>query len=87
MPRVVLAALFPALVVFAIVQDRVTAAGAHQFVTRQRAHLASGGAGVTIEQVMAPAIRRSVEQGLLWGAVAGSGGLAAALVLRRRHRE
>lgn len=87
MPRVVLAALLPAVVVFAIVQDRVTAAGAYQFVTQQRESLASGGPGIPIEQVMAPAIRRSVAQGILWGAVAGSGGLAAALVLRRRHRE
>lgn len=87
----VLAALVPALVAFAVVQDRVTAAGVYQYVTLQRANLAAG-TGVTLEQVMGPAIRQSVEQGALWGTVAGAGGLACAIVVRgvvqrRRHRE
>ena len=59
-----------ALVVFAIVQDRVTAAGARRYVALQRDALAGHGQAVTIDEVMRPAIQRSVQQGLLWaGAV------------------
>ena len=71
-----------ALVVFAVVQDRVTASGARQYVALQRPALAAGGgAPVTIEEVMAPAIRRSVLQGLMWTAVVVAGGWAGSWFL------
>jgi hypothetical protein len=53
-----------AVVTFAVVQDRVTAAGARQYAATAREAVARGSEGVTIESVMAPAIRRSVQ----WGA-------------------
>jgi hypothetical protein len=74
-----------ALVVFAIVQDRVTAAGARQYVTQQGAALAGRGAPVTIDQVMRPAARRSVRLGAAWAAVVMAIGLAAAAVVRSRQ--
>ena len=55
-----------ALVVFAVVQDRVTAAGAREYVARQRAALSGRGAPVTIEEVMGPAVRRSVLTAAGW---------------------
>ena len=81
-PRTILGVtLVAALVVFAVVQDRVTASGARQYVTLQRAALAAGGAPITIEQVMRPAIRRSARQGSMWAAMVMAGGLAVSWFL------
>lgn len=49
-----------AVVTFAVVQDRVTAAGARQYVALQRAATAEGRSAPTIEDVMAPARARAV---------------------------
>jgi hypothetical protein len=83
--RLALFSLAAALVVFCAVQDRITADGAASYVSRQRAALASGGPGVTIKDVMEPAIRRSVQQGLLWGGGAALAGLAAAVIRKERR--
>ena len=81
-PRTILGVTFvAALVVFAVVQDRVTASGARQYVALQRPALAAGGAPVTIEEVMAPAIGRSVRQGLMWTAIVMAGGWAGSWFL------
>jgi len=83
-PRVVLAlAIVAAVVVFAIVQDRVTAAGARRYVELQNAAIAGQGTPVTLDEVMRPAIRRSVQQGSLWGGMVLAAGAAAAAVLAR----
>src|SRR5687768_7422120 len=68
-PRTLLVLTFAAaLVVFSIVQDRVTAAGARQYVRLHREAALAGRANpVTVHQVMGPAIDRSVRQGLRWG--------------------
>jgi hypothetical protein len=83
----VLFSLLAAVVVFAVVQDRVTAAGARRFVTLQRAALASGGPTVAVDDVMQPAIRQSVEQGMLWGGAVFVAGIAGGVATRRRRRE
>jgi hypothetical protein len=70
--------------VFCVVQDRVTAAGARRYVDRQRATIAAGAPPIAIEDVMAPARRQSVEQGLLWGGGVLAAGLVAASVWRGR---
>ena len=62
--QVVLATCVIALATFAVVQDRVTAAGARRYAAMARQAVASGTPGVTIESVMTPAIRSSVR----WGA-------------------
>ena len=74
-----------AIVVFAVVQDRVTASGARQYVTLQRAALAGRSAPITIDQVMVPAIGRSVRLGALWAAVVMVIGFAAAVAVRNRN--
>jgi len=76
-PRTILVTTFvAALVVFAAVQDRVTAAGARQYVAQQRLALAGRSTPVTIEEVMAPAIGRSLRDALAWaGLVAVLGSL------------
>ena len=87
-PRtVVLATCFAALVVFAVVQDRITAAGARRYVTLQRDSLAGRGQPVTIDDVMGPAINRSVQQGALWGGLVLVTGLVLAASLRGNTRE
>jgi hypothetical protein len=84
-PRgVLIATALAAIVVFAAVQDRVTAAGARRYVALQRAALAGRGPAVTVDEIMRPAIAQSVREGLWWGgAVLVSGvGIAAAVAAR-----
>jgi hypothetical protein len=75
-----------ALVVFAAVQDRVTAAGARRYVALQRDAIAGHGRAVTVDEVMRPAIERSVHQGLVWGGAVLVAGASVAGVVSRRHR-
>jgi hypothetical protein len=77
--------LVAAVAVFCVVQDRVTAEGARRYVALQREALAGRGRPVTVDEVMQPAIDRSVRLGLISsGAVAGLG-VAAGLVVRSRY--
>ena len=83
-PRsVVLMAIATAAVVFCIVQDRVTADGARQYGEIQRAAAAGRGSPVSVDEIMRPAVRRSVESASLWSAAVLGAGVAAAAVLRR----
>jgi hypothetical protein len=75
-----------ALVVFAAVQDRVTAAGARRYVALQRDAIAGHGRAVTVDEVMRPAIERSVQLGLMWGGAVLVAGASVAGVVSRRHR-
>ena len=84
-PRtIVLMTIAAAVAVFLVVQDRVTASGARRYVALQRAAIAGHAPGVTIEEVMAPAIERSVQQGVLWGGVVLVAGLSVAAIMSRR---
>ena len=71
----------PALVVFAAVQDRVTAAGAREYVAQQRLVMAGRSTPPRIDTVMAPAVRRSVRDGLIWFVVVMAGGVVVAWFL------
>ena len=84
-PRLVLiTTALVAFVVFAIVQDRVTAAGARRYVALQRDAIAGRGRAVTVDEIMRPAVERSVQQGLMWGgAVLVAGASVAGVVARR----
>jgi len=85
-PRaIVIATAIVALAVFAVVQDRVTADGARRYVALQRNALAGRGPAVTIDEIMRPAIQRSVQQGLLWGGVVLALGLGVAGAMGRRR--
>jgi hypothetical protein len=79
---VLLVALAAAAVVFCIVQDRVTAAGVRQYVELQRAAIEGPGEPVILDDVMRPAVRRSVVLGSIWGAVVFLAGAAVAFVIR-----
>jgi len=75
-----------AVATFVIVQDRVTAAGARRYVALQRSAIAGRTSRVTIDEVMRPAVDRSVRQGVLWAGVVLLAGLATAAVVSRRKR-
>ncbi|MBI3048718.1 MAG: hypothetical protein HYY76_10460 [Acidobacteria bacterium] len=81
---IVLTSVAAALLVFAVVQDRVTAAGAERYAELQRAALAAGASAVAIDEVMRPAVARSVRQGLIWGGMVLVAGLGLAAVAARR---
>jgi hypothetical protein len=86
-PRAILVATaIAALAVFAVVQDRVTAAGARRYVALQREALAGHGEPVTVDEIMRPAIDRSVQQGLTWGGVVLVAGAGIAGAVKRRRQ-
>jgi hypothetical protein len=87
-PRVILiVTAVAAVVVFAVVQDRVTAAGARRYVAIQRDALAGRAQPVTVDEIMRPAIQRSVHQGLLWGGAVLVAGVGLAVAIGRSNPE
>ena len=80
--RILALTVLIALVAFAVVQDRTTASGVRRYVALQRDALAGRGKRVTIDEVMQPAIDRSVRDGLL---AAGSVVIAGGLIAWRRR--
>jgi hypothetical protein len=88
-PRVraiVLLTVVAAVIVFAYVQDRVTASGAREYVMRQREAIERRGSDVTIDEVMEPAVDRSVRQGVTWGTMVLVAGFSAAAFVAMRRR-
>jgi hypothetical protein len=69
--------------VFLVVQDRVTADGARDYVERQRAAAVGRLPPITVDEVMRPAVQQSVRLGLLAGGVVLAGGLALAQAVNR----
>ena len=83
---ILLVSAIAALAVFLVVQDRASAEGARRYVALQRQALAGRAPGVTIDEVMAPAVERSVRQGLLWGGVVLLAGFGVAAAASRGSR-
>jgi len=73
-----------AVVVFAVVQDRVTVAGVGEYVSASREAAAGRRPPVTIDEIMKPAVARAFQQGALWGGVVLVAGLGGTLAARRR---
>jgi hypothetical protein len=83
-PRaIVMLTIAAAAVVFLVVQDRVTASGARRYVALQRAGRAGIGTPLTLDAVMAPAIRRSVQQAVTWSGIVLAIGFAGAAAVSR----
>jgi hypothetical protein len=74
-----------AIVTFAVVQDRITAAGARRYVALQREAVRREVPPPSIDEVVRPAVRRSVVQGLLWSGVVILGGVVMAARAARRQ--
>ena len=88
MTRAVVFSCAAALVVFAVVQDRVTSAAVGQYELAYRDAVAGRRPRVTIDDVMKPAVADGVQQGALWGGavfIVGVGGTFAARRLRGRE--
>ena len=66
-----------AVIAFCVAQDRGTSAGVGRYIAAQRA------APVTIDEVMGPANRAAVHEGLRWSGRVAMAGLIGALVFRR----
>jgi ABC-type Fe3+ transport system permease subunit len=84
--RLVVFSFVAAMVVFCVVQDRVTAAGAQQYALQALAALEQHQPVAPIDSVMRPAVRRSVKLGLLSANIVLTVGIATAVVVSRRHR-
>ena len=83
-PRtILLITVAAAMMTFSVVQDRVTAAGARRYVALQRDASAGRREPVTIDEVVKPAVRQSVHQGLIWSSVVLAAGVALAARARR----
>jgi hypothetical protein len=67
-----------ALGTYCLVQDRVTAAGARRYVALQQDALAGRGPVVTIDEVMRPAVDRSVRLALYSSGAVAAVGVGAA---------
>lgn len=68
-----------AILTFCVVQDAETSAGVGRYLTAQRAALAGQGPRVTVDEIMGPANRLALREGMAWGggvAMAGLFGLA-----------
>jgi hypothetical protein len=76
---VVLAAIFT----FCLVQDAETSAGVGRYLTAQRAALAGHGPRVTVNEIMGPANRLAVREGMTWSGRVAMAGLIGILVFRR----
>jgi len=82
--RAVVFTCIAAIVVFAVVQDRVTVAGVGEYVSASRDAAPGRRPPVTIDEIMKPAVTRGVQQGALWGGVVLVAGLGGTLAARRR---
>jgi hypothetical protein len=72
-----------AFVTFCLVQDAETSAGVGRYLTAQRAALAGQGPRVTVDEIMGPANRRALRQGMAWSGRVAMLGLVGALIYRR----
>jgi hypothetical protein len=84
MGRAVVFICTAAVVVFAVVQDRVTVAGVGEYVAAYRDAAEGRRPPVTIDEIMEPAVERSVRKGTLWGGVVLLAGATGMLAARRR---
>jgi len=76
---VVLSALFT----FCLVQDDETSAGVGRYLTAQRAAIAGQGPRVTVDEIMGPANRLAVREGMAWSGRVAMAGLIGLLIYRR----
>lgn len=82
--RAVVFTCIAAIVVFAVVQDRLTSAGVGRYVALFRDRT-DGAAAATIDEVMKPAAAHAVRQGAFWGGAVLVTGLGGTLIARRRR--
>ena len=72
-----------AILTFCIVQDAETSAGVGRYLMAQRTALAGQGPRVPIDEIMGPANRLAVREGMAWGGRVAMAGLIGLLIYRR----
>ena len=72
-----------AILAFCVVQDAETSAGVGRYLTAQRAALAGQGPRVTIDEIMGPANRLAVREGMAWSGRVAMAGLIGILIYRK----
>lgn len=75
-----------ALAGYCVVQDRVTAAGARRYVAAQQEAIAGRGPAITVDDMMRPAVARSVRLGLACSGAVAAVGVGLGLALQRSAR-
>ena len=68
---------------FCLVQDGETSAGVGRYLTAQRAAMAGQGPRVTVDEIMGPANRLAVREGMAWSGRVAMAGLIGLLIVRR----
>ena len=84
MARAVVFTCIAAIVVFAVVQDRLTVTGVGEYISAYRDAAAGRRQPVSIDEIMKPAVTRAYWQGALWGGAVLITGLGGAIAVRRR---
>ena len=72
-----------AIVTFCVVQDGETSAGVGRYITAQRAALAGQGPRVSVDEIMGPANRQAVREGMAWSGRVALAGVIGLLIYRR----
>ena len=75
-----------AVLTFCVVQDAETGAGVGRYISAQRLALAGQGPPVTVDEIMGPANRLALREGMAWSGRVAMLGLIGILVYRRRFR-
>ncbi len=75
------------LITFCLVQDAETNAGVGRYLDAQRLSIAGQGPRVTIDEIMGPANRLALREGLAWSGRVAMAGLIGILVYRRVRRK
>jgi hypothetical protein len=79
--------LLAAVITFCVVQDGETSAGVGRYITAQRAALNGQGPRVSVAEIMTPANRLAVRQGMAWSGRVALAGVIGILVYRRVRRK
>jgi hypothetical protein len=75
-----------AIITFCLVQDAETSAGVGRYIELQRAASTGRGPRVTLDEVMGPANRLALREGMAWSGRVAMAGVIGILVYRRRSR-
>ena len=83
MGRLAALVVLAAVITFCLVQDAETSAGVGRYISAQRAALAGNGRRVTVDEIMGPANRLALRDGMAWSGRVVMTGLIGLLIYRR----
>ena len=83
MGRLAALVVLAAVITFCLVQDAETSAGVGRYISAQRAALAGNGPRVTVDEIMGPANRLALREGMAWSGLVAMAGVIGLLVYTR----